>query len=66
MIQQNQANARNFLWEVMRNLMFTTVGGIIVAKSYRTPSKMRILAGAVHSQRQQIVRIVRTDGRPQS
>jgi rfaE bifunctional protein kinase chain/domain len=32
-------------------------GGIIVAKSYRTPTKMRILAGAVHSQRQQIVRL---------
>lgn len=31
--------------------------GIIVAKSYRTPSKTRILAGAVHSQRQQIVRL---------
>src|SRR5262245_36615044 len=33
------------------------IGGISVAKSYRTPSKMRILAGAVHSQRQQIVRL---------
>src|ERR1051326_2715131 len=32
-------------------------GGIQVVKSYRTPSKMRILAGAVHSQRQQIVRL---------
>jgi rfaE bifunctional protein kinase chain/domain len=32
-------------------------GGISVANSYRTPSKMRILAGAVHSQRQQIVRL---------
>jgi rfaE bifunctional protein kinase chain/domain len=32
-------------------------GGITVAKSYRTPTKMRILAGAVHSQRQQIVRL---------
>jgi len=31
--------------------------GINVAKTYRTPSKMRILAGAVHSQRQQIVRL---------
>src|SRR5438477_4878257 len=30
---------------------------ISVAKSYRTPSKTRILAGAVHSQRQQIVRL---------
>src|SRR6516162_6553540 len=33
------------------------IGGITVAKSYRTPSKTRILAGAVHSQRQQIVRL---------
>src|SRR5437867_8404447 len=33
------------------------IGGIAVAKSYRTPSKMRILAGAVHAQRQQIVRL---------
>ena len=32
-------------------------GGIRVTKSYRTPTKMRILAGAVHSQRQQIVRL---------
>jgi rfaE bifunctional protein kinase chain/domain len=32
-------------------------GGIRVSKSYRTPTKMRILAGAVHSQRQQIVRL---------
>ena len=31
--------------------------GIRVAKSYRTPTKMRILAGAVHSHRQQIVRL---------
>src|SRR5262249_38680801 len=30
---------------------------IVVSKSYRTPSKMRILAGAVHSQRQQVVRL---------
>ncbi len=33
------------------------IGGIRVSKSYRTPAKMRILAGAVHSQRQQIVRL---------
>jgi D-glycero-beta-D-manno-heptose-7-phosphate kinase len=33
------------------------VGGITVAESYRTPSKTRILASAVHSQRQQIVRL---------
>lgn len=32
-------------------------GGIRVAKSYKTPTKMRVLAGAVHSQRQQIVRL---------
>ena len=31
--------------------------GIVIAKSYRTPSKMRILGGAVPTQRQQIVRI---------
>jgi len=31
--------------------------GIRMSKSYRTPTKMRILAGAVHSQRQQIVRL---------
>src|SRR5262249_28789473 len=31
--------------------------GITVTKSYRTPSKTRILAGAVHAQRQQIVRM---------
>jgi rfaE bifunctional protein kinase chain/domain len=33
------------------------ISGIMVTKSYRTPSKTRILAGAVHSQRQQIVRL---------
>jgi rfaE bifunctional protein kinase chain/domain len=33
------------------------VSGIRIVKSYRTPTKMRILAGAVHSQRQQIVRL---------
>jgi rfaE bifunctional protein kinase chain/domain len=33
------------------------IAGITIAKSYRTPTKMRILAGAVHSQRQQIVRL---------
>jgi rfaE bifunctional protein kinase chain/domain len=32
-------------------------GGIRVTKTYRTPTKMRILAGAVHSARQQIVRL---------
>lgn len=32
-------------------------GGIRVARSYRTPTKMRILGGAVHSQLQQIVRL---------
>jgi len=45
-------------------------GGIRRTKSYRTPTKMRILAGAVHAQRQQIVRIdsggpsPKTDERP--
>src|SRR5215475_14494793 len=33
------------------------ISGIQDAKTYRTPTKMRILAGAVHSQRQQVVRI---------
>ena len=33
------------------------VQGIRVSKSYRTPAKMRILAGSVHSQPQQIVRL---------
>ena len=33
------------------------ISGITITKSYRTPTKMRILAGAVHSQRQQIVRL---------
>ncbi|MBI4471018.1 MAG: hypothetical protein HY646_00010 [Acidobacteria bacterium] len=33
------------------------VSGVRVTKGYRTPTKTRILAGAVHSQRQQIVRI---------
>jgi len=33
------------------------VSGIQIAKTYRTPTKMRIVAGAVHSQRQQIVRL---------
>jgi D-glycero-beta-D-manno-heptose-7-phosphate kinase len=33
------------------------IGGIRISRTYRTPTKMRILAGAVHSQRQQIVRL---------
>ena len=33
------------------------ISGIRISKAYRTPAKMRILAGAVHSQRQQIVRL---------
>src|SRR5262245_39051818 len=33
------------------------IGGIRVLKDYRTPTKTRILAGAVHAQRQQIVRL---------
>jgi len=44
------------LLEYFSNLGIET-GAIRVVKSYRTPSKMRILAGAVHSQRQQIVRL---------
>jgi rfaE bifunctional protein kinase chain/domain len=43
------------------------VGGIRAVKAYRTPSKMRILAGAVHAQRQQIVRLDAggfADGKP--
>jgi rfaE bifunctional protein kinase chain/domain len=39
------------------NKLGIPTGGIRVAKSYRTPTKTRILAGAVHSHRQQIVRI---------
>ncbi len=33
------------------------ISGITATKAYRTPTKMRVLAGAVHSQRQQIVRL---------
>jgi rfaE bifunctional protein kinase chain/domain len=33
------------------------IGGIQVAESYLTPTKMRILAGAEHGQRQQVVRL---------
>src|SRR5687767_11054548 len=33
------------------------ISGIRVVKSYRTPTKMRILGGGVHGQRQQIVRL---------
>jgi rfaE bifunctional protein kinase chain/domain len=51
----DDAEGRQLL-EYFLNLGVDT-GGISVSKSYRTPSKMRILAGAVHSQRQQIVRI---------
>ena len=46
----------NQLIKYFRKLGIDT-GGIRVTKSYRTPTKMRILAGAVHSQRQQIVRL---------
>jgi len=46
----------NQLVEYFANLEID-VSAIRVAKSYRTPTKMRILAGAVHSQRQQIVRL---------
>jgi len=43
------------------------IRGIRVTKSYRTPTKMRVLAGAVHAQRQQIVRLDSggfTNGKP--
>jgi rfaE bifunctional protein kinase chain/domain len=33
------------------------ISGIHLTRTYRTPTKMRILAGAVHAQRQQVVRI---------
>ena len=46
----------NQLIKLFKKLGIDT-GGIRVTKSYRTPTKMRILAGAVHSQRQQIVRL---------
>ncbi len=46
----------NQLIKYFRKLGIDTAG-IRVTKSYRTPTKMRILAGAVHSQRQQIVRL---------
>jgi rfaE bifunctional protein kinase chain/domain len=46
----------NQLIKYFRKLGIDT-NGIRVTKSYRTPTKMRILAGAVHSQRQQIVRL---------
>jgi rfaE bifunctional protein kinase chain/domain len=46
----------NQLLRYFRKLGIDTAG-IRVTKSYRTPTKMRILAGAVHSQRQQIVRL---------
>jgi D-glycero-beta-D-manno-heptose-7-phosphate kinase len=39
------------------NCLGIDISGILVAKSYRTPTKMRILAGAVHGHRQQLVRI---------
>jgi len=51
----NDEEGRQLL-EFFKKLGIDT-GGIRVAKSYRTPTKMRILAGAVHSQRQQIVRM---------
>ena len=46
----------NQLIKHFRKLGINT-GGIRITKTYRTPTKMRILAGAVHSQRQQIVRL---------
>jgi rfaE bifunctional protein kinase chain/domain len=44
------------LVEFFKKLSIDT-SGMRVAPFYRTPTKMRILAGAVHSQRQQIVRL---------
>jgi rfaE bifunctional protein kinase chain/domain len=51
----DDAEGRQLL-DYFSNLGIDT-SGIAVAKKYRTPSKTRILAGAVHSQRQQIVRL---------
>jgi rfaE bifunctional protein kinase chain/domain len=51
----NDAEGQQLL-EYFLNLGVDT-SGITVAKAYQTPSKMRILAGALHSQRQQIVRL---------
>jgi len=48
--------AGNQLIECFRKLGIAT-SGIRMSKAYKTPTKMRILAGAVHSQRQQIVRL---------
>jgi rfaE bifunctional protein kinase chain/domain len=48
--------AGNQLVACFRKLGIDT-SGIRMSKSYKTPTKMRILAGAVHSQRQQIVRL---------
>src|SRR5215470_6253140 len=42
------------------------VSGIRVARDYGTPTKSRILAGAVHAQRQQIVRMDSGGPRPGS
>src|SRR2546422_1258220 len=56
----------NQLVEYFANLEID-VSAIRVAKSYRTPTKMRVLAGAVHAQRQQIVRLDSggfTNGKP--
>ena len=45
------------LMEVMRR--HVNVGGVIRPARYRTPTKTRILAGGVHSAKQQVVRIDR-------
>jgi rfaE bifunctional protein kinase chain/domain len=39
-------------------------GGVVRARAYRTPVKTRILAGGIHSAKQQIVRIDREAGWP--
>ena len=46
------------LVELMRRTM--DVRGIVRPKTYRTPTKTRILAGGIHSAKQQVVRIDRT------
>ena len=46
------------LLRVFRKLAVET-GGIVVEPGYRTPTKSRILAGGVHTRRQQVVRVDR-------
>jgi D-glycero-beta-D-manno-heptose-7-phosphate kinase len=44
--------------------LHASVKGVVRASAYVTPVKTRILAGGVHSAKQQVVRIDRTGGRP--